>query len=373
MKTALIYDWLIVQGGGEKVLKSICESFSAKIFTLIKDEASLKGTYFEDVEIKTSFIQKLPYSQRQYRKYLPLFPLAIEQFDLGQYDLILSSSHCVAKGVMTHAEQLHVCYCFTPMRYAWDLYHQYLDATKLRRGIKGICAKTFLHYLRMWDLSSSHRVDEYVGISKCISRRIEKIYGRKSVVIYPPVNTEFFSLYEKKENYYVTASRMVPYKKLDLIVDAFSKMPDKKLVVIGDGPEFAKVKSKAKSNTELVGYQNDDKLKDYLQRAKAFVFAAYEDFGIVPVEAQACGTPVIAFGKGGILETVEENKTGIFFEEQNISSIMNAVKQFEATQDCFEPRLIHEHAQKFNTRRFKDEYKQFVLQKYEEYRANRYK
>lgn len=351
------------------MLEAVCESFPSQIYTLVKDPASLQGTYFENQQIKSSFVQKLPYSTSQYRKYLPFFPLAVEQFDLSQYDLILSSSHCVAKGVMTHADQLHICYCFTPMRYAWDLYHQYLNETNLRKGLKGVLAKSFLHYLRMWDLSSSHRVNEYVGIAKCISKRIEKIYGRKSAVIYPPVNTDYYSLCENKEDYYVTASRMVPYKKIDLIVEAFSAMPDKKLVVIGDGPEWNKVKGKAKGNIELLGYQNDQVLKEYLQKAKAFVFAAYEDFGIVPIEAQACGTPVIAFGKGGLLETVVDNETGIFFEKQEIGSVMDAVKRFEQTQDSFEPTAVHKHAQKFNTQRFKDEYKQFVLQKYEEFRS----
>lgn len=287
-------------------------------------------------------------------------PLAIEQFDLSGYDLIISSSHAVAKGVLTNSNQLHISYCYTPMRYAWDLHHQYLKEANLDRGIKGLIAKVILHYIRIWDLTTANRVNHFVTLSNYIAKRIKKVYGRDSVVIYPPVDLEKFHIGNKRENFFLTASRIVPYKKIDLIVEAFSKIPDKKLIVIGDGPDFEKIKKKARKNVELLGYQKDEVLKEYLQKAQAFVFAAEEDFGILPVEAQACGTPVIAYGRGGALETVIENKTGIFFNEQTVESLIEAVNVFEKNQDKFDLNEIRKNAERFSKERFKREFKEFV-------------
>ncbi|MDJ0652111.1 MAG: glycosyltransferase family 4 protein [Simkaniaceae bacterium] len=363
MQVALIHDWLTTIGGAEKVLKSLAETLPSDLFTLVKDPKRLIGTPFESMNIKTSFIQKLPRAEKKYRFYLPLFPLAIEQFDLSAYDLVISSSHATAKGVLTHAEQIHICYCHTPMRYAWDLYQQYLRESNLKSGLKGILAKFFLHYLRMWDAHSSARVDAYVANSHYVARRIKKLYQRKASVIYPPVNLDYFDLEENKEDFYLTVSRMVPYKKIDLIVEAFSQMPDKKLVVIGDGPEREKIKGKAKKNIEILGFQDDQILRNYLQKAKGFIFAALEDFGILPVEAQACGTPVIAFGKGGALETVIDQQTGLFFPEQTVSSLIKAVETFE--KKVFDSKVVRTHAETFREEVFKEKFQALVREKCE--------
>ncbi len=360
MKIALIHDWLVTIAGAEKVLEAIYEIYPGPIYTLVTDREKLKGSIFENAEISSSFIQKLPRAKKKYRNYLPFFPLAIEQFDLSEYDLILSVSTCAAKGVLTRTDQLHISYCCTPVRYAWDLHHQYLKETGLNKGLRGTIAKLILHYIRMWDYTTVNRVDYFITLSKYIAKRIKKIYGRDSTVIYPPVDVERFGICTLKEDFYLTASRMVPYKKMDLIVEAFSEMPDKKLIVIGDGPDFKKIKSKAGPNVELLGYQDFEVLKNYMQRAKAFIFAAEEDFGITPVEAQACGTPVVAYGKGGVLETVIEDKTGIFFKEQTKESLAEAVERFERIQSKFDCNEIRKNAERFSKDRFKREFKNFV-------------
>ncbi|HBR3283618.1 TPA: glycosyltransferase, partial [Klebsiella pneumoniae] len=279
---------------------------------------------FKNKKITTTFIQKLPKAKKKYQQYLPLMPLAIEQLDLSSHDIILSSSHAVAKGVLTGPDQLHISYVHSPIRYAWDLQHQYLRESGLNRGIKGLFAKWILHKIRLWDTRTANGVDFFIANSKFISRRIKKVYGREADVIYPPVDVERFKLKREKQDFYLTASRLVPYKRIDLIVEAFSKMPEKRLVVIGDGPEMSKIRKIAGANIEILGFQPNDVMEEYMMDAKAFVFAAEEDFGITPVEAQACGTPVIAFGKGGVLETIknlgQEEPTGLFFYEQNIDS-----------------------------------------------------
>ncbi len=360
MKIALVHDWLVNFAGAERALEAIYELFPADIYTLLKDEDALKGTLFERANIFTSFIQSFPKAKTKYRNYLPFFPFAIEQFDLSGYDIVISSSHAVAKGVLTNSNQVHICYCYTPIRYAWDLYYQYLKEANLERGIKGFLAKIVLHYIRIWDQTTANRVDHFIAISNYIARRIKKIYGKDSKVIYPPVDTESFELFTKKEDFYLTVSRMVPYKKVDIIVEAFKSMPDKKLVVIGDGPDFEKIKKIASNskNIELLGYQKSPVVREYMQKAKAFIFAADEDFGIVPVEAQSCGTPVIAYAKGGSLETVLENKTGVFFYEQTKASLIDALKRFEKIE--FDPYLIRQNALRFSKERFKKEFKDFV-------------
>ncbi len=361
MKIAIVHDWLVIYAGGERVLEQILLLYpDADIYSLIDFLPHDERSFILNKKVNTSFIQHLPFAKKRYREYLLLMPLAIEQFDLSEYDLIISSSHAVAKGVLTNSNQLHICYCHTPIRYAWDLYHQYLKETGLSKGLKGLIAKLILHYIRLWDFTTVHRVDYFIANSQYISGRIKRIYGRDPTVIYPPVDIENFRLWTKKEDFYLTASRMVPYKKIDLIVEAFSKMPEKRLVVIGDGPDFKKIKSKAAKNIELPGYQPVNALKDYMQRAKAFVFAAEEDFGITPLEAQACGTPVIAYGKGGVLETVMENKTGLFFKEQTVESLTQTIKEFEKRLDKFDYNEIRRNAERFGTERFKEEFKGFV-------------
>ncbi|WP_298987700.1 glycosyltransferase family 4 protein [uncultured Campylobacter sp.] len=369
MKKALIHDWFSTYAGAEKCVESFTDIWDDfEIYSLID---FLKGTDRDKIlkgkRAHTSFIQKLPFAKDKYRNYLPLFPLAIEQFDLSGYDVVLSSSHAVAKGVLTHSNQLHIAYVHTPIRYAWDLYHQYLRESGLDRGLKGMLAKYFLHKIRLWDASTANRVDHYVANSRYIARRIKKTYGKPSDVIYPPVNVDKFTLRETKEEFYLTASRMVPYKKIDLIVEAFSQT-DKKLLVIGDGPDMAKIKSKAGKNVELLGFADDETMADLMGRAKAFVFAAEEDFGITPVEAQACGTPVICFGRGGARETVLDGESGLYFMEQNTKELLAAVAKFEQNYDKFEPVKIRENSLKFSRARFEAEIKSYVEKKYEEFK-----
>lgn len=372
MKKALIHDWFSVYAGAEKCVESFTniwddfEVYSLIDFLSDKDrELILKGK-----KANTSFVQNLPKAKDKYRNYLPLFPLAIEQFDLSEYDVILSSSHAVAKGVLTHSNQLHISYVHTPIRYAWDLYHQYLKESGLDKGFKGKLAKYFLHKIRLWDMSTVNRVDHYIANSHYIARRIKKVYGKESTVIYPPVDVEKFELCEQKQEFYMTASRMVPYKKIDMIVEAFSKT-DKKLIVIGTGPDMEKIQAKAGKNIELLGYQSDEVMIDMMQKAKAFIFAAEEDFGITPVEAQACGTPVICLGKGGTKETVIDMITGVHFMEQSVEALLEAVNKFEKNSDSFEPKKIRENALRFSKERFEKEIKEFVEEKYEIFKKER--
>ncbi len=366
MKTAIVHDWLVSSvGGGEKVLEAIHGLFPSPIYTLLSNQEKLKNSYFQNLEIRSSFIQKLPFAESKFRSYLPLFPLAIEQFDLREYEVVLSSSHCVAKGAITTPDQLHISYCHTPMRYAWDLMYDYLKESKLDKGMKGFFTRFFLQYLRSWDIQSSMRVDHFVANSKFVAARIKKFYGREATVIPPPVDLSFYKLHEKKENFYLAASRLVAYKKIDLIVDAFNQMPDKKLVVIGDGPEWKKIKKMAHRNIEILGYQPNSILRDYIQRAKGFVFAALEDFGIIPVEAMGCGTPIIAFGKGGIRETVIDQETGLFFNSQTPAAIREAVENFERLS--FDPTICRKRAEEFSLERFNRQYQEFVKEKYSQF------
>ncbi|MGU3473430.1 glycosyltransferase family 4 protein [Paenibacillus sp. D51F] len=350
MKVAIIHDWLVTYAGAEKVLEELINIFpEAELYSVVDFLPLEKRGFIKNKNVHTTFIQKLPFAKSKYRNYLSLMPLAIEQFDLSSYDLIISSSYAVAKGVITGPDQLHVSYTHSPIRYAWDLQHQYLKESNLQTGLKGWLAKWMLGNLRIWDYRTASGVDYFIANSEFIAKRIWKVYRREAKVIYPPVDIQGFEFKEEKEDFYLTASRMVPYKKIDLIVEAFSEMPDKKLIVIGEGPDFNKIKSKAGSNVTLLGYQPFHVLKDHMQRAKAFIFAAEEDFGIAPVEAQACGTPVIAFGKGGALETVRDieshttGATGLFFYEQSVNAINEAVARFEGmrlnTRDCRENAL----------------------------------
>jgi glycosyltransferase involved in cell wall biosynthesis len=367
MKKALISDWYYVNGGAEKVIHSLNNVWNdfdhfALIDFLNEEDRNfiLKGK-----KAKTSFIQKLPTAKQNHRKFLQLFPLAIKQFDLRQYDLVFSSSSSIAKGIMTKKGQLHICYCHTPMRYAWDLQDQYLQDAGLNSGLKLIYAKYVLGKMRNWDLKTATAVTHFISNSNFIAKRIKRIYDRESTVIYPPVDVNFFSLQEQKENYFFTASRLVSYKKTEIIINAFNQMPHLELIVAGSGPEFEKLQKMAQKNVKMVGFVTDDELRTYLQNAKAFVYAAEDDFGILPVEAQSCGTPVIAFGKGGALETVAENQTGVFFEEQSAQKIIEAVIAFEEIK--FDPKIIREHALQFSKERFENEIKMFVEQKYSEH------
>ncbi|OPY13218.1 MAG: GDP-mannose-dependent alpha-(1-6)-phosphatidylinositol monomannoside mannosyltransferase [Syntrophus sp. PtaB.Bin138] len=372
MRVAVIHEWLVVYAGAEKVLEHILKIFpDADLFAQVEFLPPNLKSFIQNKSVNTSFIQKLPLARKKYRTYLPLMPLAVEQFDVSGYDLIISSAHAVSKGVLTGPDQLHISYVHSPMRYAWDLQHQYLRESGLDKGVKAWVAKWLLHRIRLWDLRTANGVDAFTANSRFIARRIRKVYGREAMVIYPPVDISAFTLKEKKEDFYLTASRMVPYKKIDLIVEAFSRMPGKKLVVISDGPDFQKVKAKAGQNVTLLGYQPFEALRDHMQRAMAFVFAAEEDFGIIPVEAQACGTPVIAYGKGGALETVrgldQENPTGLFFPEQTVDSLIEAVNHFEQQVDRFSPSACRQNAIRFSPERFRNEFSSFVEKEWEKF------
>lgn len=367
-RTAIVHEWFVNYAGSERVVECMVDVFpESELFALVDFLKAHERDYIKYKKVHTSFIQKLPFAESSFRTYLPLFPLAVEQYDLRNFDVILSSSHAVSKGILTSSDQLHISYCHSPVRYAWDLYHQYLEETGLSKGIKGMFAKIFLHRLRNWDYTSANRVNYFIANSKFIARRIKNNYGREAAVIYPPVDVEAFSLEENKQDYYLTASRMVPYKKNELIVEAFSQMPDKKLIVVGNGPEHKKVKAKAGRNIEFLDHLPFTELKKLMQQAKAFVFAAEEDFGITIVEAQACGTPVIAYGKGGAAETVVQDVTGRLFYKQEVPSLVEAVKAFEANQDKFYPAAIRENALKFSKERFKKELNQFVVSKIEQF------
>ncbi|MHB7559420.1 glycosyltransferase family 4 protein [Klebsiella pneumoniae] len=365
----IVADWLVTYAGAERVIKEFLDIFpESELYSIVDFLQPEARNELHGKHAVTSFIQNLPKSKNNYQKYLPLMPLAIEQLDVSSHDIILSSSHAVAKGILTGPDQLHISYVHSPIRYAWDLQHQYLREAGFNKGIKASIVKYLLHKIRLWDYRTANGVDHFIANYQFISRRIKKVYYRESTVIYPPVDVELFTLNDKKEDYYFTASRMVPYKRIDLIVEAFSKMPEKKLIVIGDGSEIGKVKSKASKNVEILGYQPNHIMLEHMQNAKAFVFAAEEDFGITPVEAQACGTPVIAFGKGGSLETIRplgvDNPTGLFFSEQTIESIISQVNAFERNVEIFEPENCRLNSLRFSSLRFKNEMDNFINDKW---------
>lgn len=377
MKIFITHDWIETYAGAERVLAQMLTCYpQADVYSLVDFLPASSRFFLDGRPVQTSFIQSLPSSHKRFRIYLPLMPLAVEQFDVTGYDLVLSSSHAVAKGVLTGPDQLHICYCHTPIRYAWDLQHQYLQESGLVRGPKAWLIRWLLHKLRMWDVRTANGVDHFIANSHFISRRISKAYRRESTVIYPPVDVDNFELCSHKEDFYLVASRMVPYKKIPMIVEAFNRMPQRKLVVIGDGPDMAKCRLAAGRNIEVLGYQSDDVLKDYMQRAKAFVFAAEEDFGIAPVEAQACGTPVVAFGKGGALETIRgldtDEPTGVFFGEQTPESLIAAIELFEKEgQNCITAEACRDNALRFSAERFQREFSSFVEARWAEFEAAR--
>jgi glycosyltransferase involved in cell wall biosynthesis len=370
-RVAIVHEWFSTIAGSERVVEQMLLLFpDADLFAVYANPEVLQGTEFlRGRHVQTSFIQNLPRASKSFRSYLPLMPLAVEQLDLSAYDLIISSSHAVSKGVLTGPDQLHISYVHSPVRYAWDLQHQYLKESGLDHGIKGLLAKWMLHKIRLWDYRTAAGVDCFVANSKFIGRRIRKVYGRTSDVIYPPVDVGAFDLCETKKDFYLTASRLVPYKRMDLIVQAFALMPEKRLIVIGDGPEMPKLVAASTPNITLLGYQEFSELRRYMQEARAFVFAAEEDFGITPVEAQACGTPVIAFGKGGVLETVVDSEdaslaTGIFFPEQTVASLVDAVRRFENQGRVFSASSCRKQAERFSNERFRQEFGDYVSEKF---------
>ena len=360
MKIAIVHEWLVSNAGSEKVVRNILDIYpDADIFSLVDFlDDEMRKEVINGKFAKTSFIQYLPFAKKLFRNYLPFLPKAIESFDLEKYDLIISSSHAVAKGIKKRDNQLHISYCHTPIRYAWDLYDEY--TTSLKQPKKFLVQQT-LKYIRSWDIRTLNRVNYFIANSKFVQNRIKRTYKMDSTVIYPPINTDKFTLEENKEDFYFTASRLVPYKKTKLIVEAFNQMPDKKLVVIGSGEEFDGIKAIARENIVLLGYQEDNILINHMKKAKAFVYAAIEDFGIVPIEAMSCGTPVIALNDGGTAETLIDGVTGVHFKNQLKEDIIAAVKRFETLS--FDYKRISELTQSYSIERFKKEFSSFINSK----------
>lgn len=375
MRIAIIHDWLDVYGGAERVLEQIIACYpQADIYSIVDFLPEDQRIFLGGRKVHPTFIQRMPFAKSAFRHYLPLMPLAIEQLDLTAYDLVLSSSYAFAKGVLTGVGQTHVSYVHTPIRYASEFQHQYLRMNDVETGIKSWIIRLTLHYLRMWDQRTVHGVDAMIANSNYIAHRIQKTYGRKVPVLYPPVDIDRFLPYKEKEDFYMTASRLVPYKRFDLVVEAFNRMPQHKLVIIGDGPEMTKLRGLARPNVKLLGYQPFDVLLSHMQRARAFVFAAEEDFGIVPVEAQACGTPVIAYGRGGGAETIRgltsDQPTGVHFFEQSAEAIIAAVGTFEKIRSQISSSECVENAQRFSAANFRAGLKHIVSLTLERERAN---
>lgn len=369
MRVALVHEWLTTYAGSEKVLEVMLSEFpEADVFCLIDFLPAEHRHHLNGRSLTTTYMQKIPLIRWIYKYTLALMPFAIEQLDLSGYDVIISNCHAVAKGVITGPDQLHICYCYTPMRYAWDLQPQYLVESGFQRGLRSLIARWQLHKIRMWDHRAAQNVDHFIACSAYIGRRIKKTYQRESTVIYPNVAVDDFVIGDPRGDYYMTSSRMVPYKKMHLIVEAFSNMPDRKLVVIGTGPQFKRCKALAGPNVQLLGYQPHSVLLQHMQRARAFIFAAEEDFGITPVEAQACGTPVLAFGRGGAAETVVDRVTGLLFHEQSATAIEAVVHKFELLEAGFDHAAIRTHSLRFSTERFRREFVQYVNARWHEHR-----
>ena len=364
MKTAVVHEWLVTHAGSERVVEQILHLYpEADLYSLVEFLPDALQNFIQHKPVKTSFLQRLPFANPHFRQYLPLMPLAIEQFDLSDYDLILSSNHAVAKGVLTRADQLHICYVHTPIRYAWDLQQEYLRGARLQKGLRGKITQLVLHYLRLWDLATANRVDYFVANSRYVAQRVWKTYRRPAQVIYPPVAVDRFQLSDQREDFYFTLSRFVPYKRVDLIVSAFNRL-GLPIVVVGDGSDWKRVKAMARPNVQILHHQPESVVVDYMQRCKAFVYAAAEDFGITLVEAQAAGAPVITYGKGGASESVIPGKTGLFFSEQTVESLMEAVKLFETGAYSFKPEHLRQNAEQFSPQHFRQQYSRLVEAKW---------
>lgn len=376
LKYALVHEWLTPKatGGSELVVKEILQHIDADLYALIDFESSNPKSYLYQRKIGKTFLQNLPLARNGVQKYLPLLPFAIEQLDLREYDVILSSSHAVAKAVLTTPYQLHICYCHTPMRYAWDLTFDYLNSSKLGKGIPGIFTRYILHKLREWDVISANRVDYFIANSQHTARRIWRCYRRKAEVIYPPVEVKKLPFQSQKQDFYLTVCRLVSYKKISLIVRAFNQL-GRELIVIGTGGELNQLRHLAQPNVKIMGWQPTDIVTQYMAQAKGFIYAACEDFGMALVEAQACGTPVIAYGAGGATETVRDlskypdSATGLLFPQQTEAALVEAVEKFENSQAYFQPETIRKHADKFSLEVFEKHYLSFVEKCYAEFKT----
>ncbi len=375
-RIAVVHDWLLDYAGSERVLAEILRIFpQAHLFALVDhmgpgDRASLGGR-----TASTTFLQRMPFVAKRLEYYLPLMPLAIEQIDLTGYDLVVSSSHAVAKGVIVPPDALHVSYVHSPMRYAWDMQFAYLQGARMERGLRGALLRGLLHRLRIWDHRSAAGVDHFVANSRFVARRILKSYRREAEVIYPPVDVAFFHPSEggTREDYYVAVGRLMHYKRTDLLLETFSRMPQRRLLIVGTGPLLARLRSEAPSNVELVGALSAEALRERLQHARAFIFPVVEDFGIAPVEALACGTPVIALRRGGAAETVlgleAEAPTGVFFDEQSPEALEAAIQAFEANASRITAQACRRRAEEFSPARFREAFEALVEARYSAWRT----
>lgn len=366
MRIAIVHEWLTTLGGSELVLKEMLAVYpDADLFALVdvmapgdRDALSLTGR-----TVRTTWMQHVPDIGARYRSLLPLMPLAVRGHDLRGYDVVISNTHAVSHRVRVPAGAVHLVHCCSPMRYAWDLREQYLRESGLEGGVQGMAARAMLEWMRRGDYRAAQRPQAYAGISRYINARIRRSYGREATLIYPPVDVEYFTpggeRGDRRGDFYLAASRLVPYKRMPLIAEAFSRhLPGRELVVIGDGPEMGRLRAAAGPNVRILGSASREVLRDHLRRARAFVFAADEDFGILPVEAQACGTPVVAYGAGGALETVVEGQTGLFFGEQTAEAIAEAVRCFES--EPFTAATCRENAERFSVARFRGEFLEWV-------------
>jgi len=362
MRVAVVHDWLYVVGGAEKVLEQILQVYpDADVFSVFdalgeEDHRRLGITK----PVKTTYLQRFPGIRRFHRTLLPLMPLAIEQLDLSEYDIVISSSYAVAKGVLTGPDQLHVSYVHSPIRYAWDLQHRYLAEAGSSRGLKSMLMRALLHRIRIWDFRTSFGPDVMIANSHFIARRIRKVYGRSAQVIYPPVDLWTRKVPVQKGNYFFTASRLVPYKNVEVVVRAFALMPDLKLIVGGSGPQLEYLKKIATPNVEFAGFVPDAKLRDLMAGARAFIFAAEEDFGIIPVEAQSEGTPVLALRRGGSRETVIDGQTGLFYDRATPDAISATVLDFASKEKTFSAADCVRNASRFSPERFRAEFRAAV-------------
>lgn len=378
LRVALIHYWYMRRGGAERVLDALADMFpQADIFTILHNPAVLTGAV-KSHKISSSFLQKIPGAKRYYRELLPLCPLALEQLRLEDYDLVISHEAGPVKGVITRADACHICYSHTPMRYLWDMYHDYAASAPL-----GALGRAFYalacHYVRQWDYASAARVDHFVASSRNCARRIRKYYGRSAEVIYPPVDVDSFGISDAHEDFYLVVGRSVRYKRVDLAIQACNAL-GRRLVVIGDGTEWSSLRRIAGPTITFLGSQPDEVVREHYRRCKAFLFPGEEDIGLTPIEAQASGRPVIAYGRGGALETVvgfypgeavsPEKYTGVFFEEQSAESLKEAMLAFEAVEGHFSPELMRANAERFDSGRFRNAMAAFVSEKLAEFRGS---
>lgn len=375
MRLALVHDFFCNLGGSDVCVRHFHELWpDAPIYTIVVYDRNRRHPLLQGMELHTSFVQRLPFASRVHQPYLPLFPLAVESFDLRGYDVVLSSSHACAKGVITCPDTLHICYCHTPMRYAWDLREQYVGRSgALRNPLAMLLARLIMHYLRLWDAATAARVDYFIANSRNVAARIARYYRRQAEVIYPPVDTGYFTPAPEGPppgDYYLYVGRLVPYKRVDLAVRACTEL-GVPLKVVGTGSEFRRLKALAGPTVQLLGEQPREVVRELLRRCRAFLFPGEEDFGIAPVEAQACGRPVIAYRAGGALETVVEGKTGLFFDAQRVESLIATLRAFEqgGAGAQFSSQTIRTHALQFDQDHFRSRIRQFVEEAYVRFRA----